>query len=184
MIHSRLLYNASKLEVLLQRLTHQLIEMHLNDESIYLIGIQPRGIHLSKRIRTLLQQIRPQLQVNYGELDTTFFREDFRQPEGFLIPESTWVEFNLNQQRIVLVDDVLFTGRNVRAALEALLSIGKPSKVELLVLVDRKRMRKYPIEAHYVGIPVDTLDNETVIVNWQETTGQDSILIHSTEPQS
>lgn len=171
---SRALFAPGQLDVTLQRLTHQLIENHLDFARTCLLGIQPRGVHLSRRIRDLLTG--HDLQVPYGELDATFHRDDFRE-RGPLMPNTTTIDFVIDDLNVILIDDVLYTGRTVRAALDAMLAYGRPRNVELLVLVDRKRKRDLPIYADYIGAEADTLDSEYIHVQWAEAHGTDSIRI-------
>jgi len=149
----------------LKRLCFQLIENHDDFGNCVLIGLQPRGIFLSRRIRDELNHLTGKT-LQYGELDSTFFRDDFHLKP--LIPKPTMMDFVVEGKNVVLIDDVLFTGRSTRAALDALQHFGRPSKVELLVLVDRRLSRHVPIQPDYVGIVVDVLQNEKIVVNWQE----------------
>ena len=172
------LFPEGKLQVTLLRLCHEILERHSHLDDVALLGIQPRGVFLSQRIQHLLNQLSPNNQLAYGELDVTFFRDDFRRRERPLEPNKTHVDFLIEKKRIILVDDVLYTGRTVRAALDAMLAFGRPKSVELLVLVDRKRTRDLPIEANYIGIEVDTISSERVIVELQEAGGlTDSVFI-------
>jgi pyrimidine operon attenuation protein/uracil phosphoribosyltransferase len=148
----------------LKRLCFQLIENHDDFTDCVLIGLQPRGVFLSRRIRDELQTLTG-ISLQYGELDSTFFRDDFRLKP--LVPNPTNMDFIVDDKKVVLVDDVLFTGRSIRASLDALQHYGRPSKIELLVLVDRRLSRHVPVRPDYVGITVDVLMNEKVIVNWQ-----------------
>lgn len=173
------LFSPGKLEVVLLRLCHQLIEHHGDFSNSVILSIQPRGKALGRRIHRLLHQLLPDLDLPYGELDVTFQRDDFRRHEGPLIPNQTKVDFLIEGKKVILVDDVLYTGRTVRAALDAMLAFGRPETVELLILVDRHRLRELPIEAVYVGIKVDTVDSEKVIVRLAEEVGEDSIRIES-----
>lgn len=173
------LFSPGKLEVVLLRLCHQLIENHVDFSNSVMLSIQPRGVFLGRRMRDLLHGLIPDLKLPYGELDVTFQRDDFRRHAGPLIPNQTQIDFLIEGKKVILVDDVLYTGRTVRAALDAMLAFGRPDSVELLTLVDRNRKRELPIEAIYVGITVDTLDSEKVIVRLREDGGEDSIRIES-----
>ena len=165
--------------ITLQRLAYQLIEEHDDFSDSALIGLQPRGIYLARRIHTILTGIlRKDIQL--GELDTTFFRDDFRHREQPIIPSSTKVDFLIENKKVVLIDDVLYTGRTIRAGLDALLAFGRPSKVELLVFVDRRYSRQVPVEPDYVGITVDTIVSQKVKVSWKETDGEDGVTMIST----
>jgi pyrimidine operon attenuation protein/uracil phosphoribosyltransferase len=177
-MRSRELFLPHQLHYTLMRLAEQLKENHDAFEDSCLIGIQPRGVYLARRLYRLLTE--SQLKVPYGELDVTFHRDDYKM-RAPLLPNSTQIDFLITEKRVILVDDVLYTGRTVRAALDALLSFGRPSFVELLTLVDRKRKRDLPIMANYVGVEIDSLDSETVTVEWEEVHGKDAVYIH---PQS
>lgn len=178
------LFPEGKLEVTLLRLCHEILERHSQLENVALLGIQPRGVYLSQRIFQLLTELAPHRKIGYGELDVTFYRDDFRRRENPLEPNKTHVDFLIESKHIILVDDVLYTGRTVRAALDAMLAFGRPKSVELLVLVDRKRTRDLPIEANYIGIEVDTVPSERVMVELQEAGGHiDSVYILDTQSE-
>jgi len=173
----RQLIDAERMRLTLQRMAMEVLENHPGLHNLCLIGIQPRGVPLAFRMQQLLQSQEPGLAVPAGTLDVTFHRDDILRRAEPLIPKSTDVPFSLEGKHILLTDDVLYTGRTVRAALDALLQFGRPRNVELLVLVDRIRRREVPIEARYYGIKIDTLDSERVTVDWQELQGQDSVQI-------
>ncbi|MEO8068223.1 MAG: bifunctional pyr operon transcriptional regulator/uracil phosphoribosyltransferase PyrR [Flavobacteriales bacterium] len=159
------------------RLCHQLIEDHGDMANTALIGLQPRGVLLGKRLKKELQGILKRDSITYGALDITFHRDDFRQRSVTAAPSSTDLDFNLDGMHVVLVDDVLFSGRTVRAGLDALLSFGRPASVQLLVLIDRRFSRELPIQPDYVGRWVDSIADQRVTVEWQETEGKDRVLI-------
>lgn len=173
------LFQGNKLEVTLSRLCHQLIENHGKFSNTVILGLQPRGVYLSRRIHSLLGDILPLADIPYGELDVTFYRDDFRRQDSPLIANQTAIDFLIEGKNVILIDDVLYTGRTVRAALDAMLGFGRPANVELLVLVDRHRMRELPVQPKYVGIRVDTLPTEKVIVRLKEGGGKDSVRIES-----
>ncbi len=162
------LFSGKKLEVTLLRLCHELIENYDVFANTVILGIQPRGVYLSRRIHKLLKELLPDFHIPYGELDVTFFRDDFRRRDTPINPNQTHIDFLIENKKVILIDDVLFTGRTVRAALDAMLAYGRPQSVELLVLVDRKRTRELPIEPGYVGVKVDTIETERVIVRLTE----------------
>lgn len=174
----RELFDKARLEVTLMRLAHEVLEKHPDLGKVCMLGLQPRGVHFSRRMHGLLAELAPEQKLNYGELDATFFRDDFRRGKP-LLPNATTINFVLEDLTVILVDDVLFTGRTVRAALDAMLAFGRPRSVELMVLIDRKRMRELPVEAYYTGIGVDTLNHEKVFVQWQEVHGADGVRIES-----
>ncbi len=173
----RVILNSRHFKLTIERLCYQLIEDHGDFSNTALIGVQPRGVHLSKRIVQRLQAINPALQLQYGVLDVTFYRDDFRQKEKPMTPEETRIDFSLENQRVILVDDVLYTGRTIRSAMDALLDYGRPDRIELLALVDRRFSRDVPIKADYVGKTVDAIVSERVKVEWEEVNGEDNIWI-------
>lgn len=162
-------------EITLVRLCHQLIEVHNNFENSVIIGLQPRGVYLAHRIKNELQKILKTKKVNCGDLDITFYRDDFRKKE--LIPNRTNIDFIIEDKNVIIVDDVLFTGRTIRAGLDAMLAFGRPKDVELLVLVDRRFSRHVPIQAKYVGLTIDSIESQNVKVEWKETDGKDKITL-------
>ncbi|MDX2061664.1 MAG: bifunctional pyr operon transcriptional regulator/uracil phosphoribosyltransferase PyrR [Bacteroidia bacterium] len=173
----RLLFDGTRLSLTLERLAWQVIENRLGTQNLCLIGLQPRGVYLARRIHNLLQELLPDAQIPYGELDATFYRDDFRRGKGPLVPNATRIDFLLENRTVLLVDDVLYTGRTIRAALDALLAFGRPEAVQLLVLIDRRWKRELPIQATYVGLEVDTPSDERVLVSWSETGAPDGVRI-------
>jgi pyrimidine operon attenuation protein/uracil phosphoribosyltransferase len=173
----RVILDSKKFSLTIERLCHQLIENHKHFENTCIIGIQPRGIFLSNRIVSRLHKIDKTLQIKHGLLDITFYRDDFRRREKPLTPSTTKIDFSIENKKVVLIDDVLFTGRTIRAALDALLDFGRPAHVELLVLIDRRFTRDLPIQADYVGKTIDSIESEHVKVEWQERDGADTIWI-------
>lgn len=171
----RILLQEKQFDITILRLCHQLIEVHGDFKNSVIIGLQPRGVLLAKRIQQVLQQILKTKKINCGELDITFFRDDFRKKE--LIPNRTNIDFIIEDKNVVLVDDVLFTGRTIRAGLDAMLAFGRPKDVELLVLVDRRFSRHVPIQAKYVGITIDSIEKQNVKVDWKETDGKDKVTL-------
>jgi len=174
-VQPKILLEKTKFDVTIKRLCHQLIEVHNDFSKTVIIGLQPRGIYLARRIQKELEQILKVKKVNCGELDITFYRDDFRKKE--LIPNRTNIDFIIEEKNVVLVDDVLFTGRTIRAGLDAMLAFGRPNDVELLVLVDRRFARHVPIQAKYVGITIDSIESQNVKVDWKETDGKDKITL-------
>jgi pyrimidine operon attenuation protein / uracil phosphoribosyltransferase len=150
----------------LQRLCYQLIENHNHFNNSVIIGLQPRGVALARQLYDKICEVIG-CKFPYGELDTTFFRDDFKLKP--LVPQSTSIDFEVDNKSVILIDDVLYTGRSVRSALDALTHFGRPSSVELLVLIDRRFSRHLPIQPDYVGVTVDAVNNEKVIVDWQNT---------------
>lgn len=162
-----------------ERLCHQLIEDHGDLRGVALIGLQPRGVLLARRLRTELQRIVGAEHLQYGELDITFHRDDFRHRATPPAPSATDIDFSLDDRHVVLVDDVLFTGRTIRAGLDALLAFGRPASVQLLVLIDRRFSRELPIQPDYVGRRVDSIAGQHVVVQWRENDGKDQVLLQS-----
>jgi pyrimidine operon attenuation protein/uracil phosphoribosyltransferase len=174
------LFPEGKLEITLLRLCHQLVETYGDFSHTVLLGAQPRGVFLAKRIKRILENL-VGVDLPLGELDATFFRDDFRKRSAPLQANQTRINFLIEDQRVILIDDVLYTGRTVRAGLDAMLAYGRPQSVELLVLVDRKRKRELPVEASYVGISVDTIETQRVRVELEEGGGDDQVLLVSQE---
>jgi pyrimidine operon attenuation protein / uracil phosphoribosyltransferase len=171
----KILLEKIQFDITIKRLCHQLIEVHNDFEKTVIIGLQPRGIYLAKRIQAELINILKNKKVLCGELDTTFHRDDFRKKE--LIPNRTNIDFIIEEKNVILIDDVLFTGRTIRAGLDAMLAFGRPNDVELLVLVDRRFSRHVPIQAKYVGITIDSIESQNVRVEWKETEGKDKVTL-------
>ena len=166
--------NANELSTILHRLSYQLIEDHNDFSNTVLIGIQPRGPILATR---LLQLLNDNDNINLGFLDITFFRDDFRRSEKSLKASTTSLDFAIEGKTVILIDDVLFTGRSIRAALDAIQSYGRPKAIQLLTLIDRRFSRELPIQPDYCGIQVDSRLNEKVKVNWNENDGEDSVYL-------
>jgi pyrimidine operon attenuation protein/uracil phosphoribosyltransferase len=177
-MEKQVILNSKHLELTLKRLSHELIESHNDFSDTVLVGLQPRGIYVVSQLKKQLEIILGK-EIICGNLDITFFRDDFRRREKPLIPSITNIDFSLENKKVVLVDDVLYTGRTIRAGLDALLTFGRPSKVELLVLIDRRFRRDLPIQADYVGKMVDSLISERVSVEWQEIEGEDKIVLYT-----
>src|SRR5690554_8383 len=168
----RLILNHTQLSLTIKRFCFQLIERHNDFSNSVLIGLQPRGVYLAKRIHKELHAILGHTKVPLGSLDTTFFRDDFRRREGLLIPNKTQIDFIIEGKKVILIDDVLYTGRTIRSGLDAMLAYGRPDLVELLVLVDRRYSRHLPIQPDYIGIAVDSVESERVEAQWDEIEGK------------
>lgn len=166
-MQKRLLFDSRLLRFTIARLCQQLIESHGDFSNTVLIGLQPRGIFLAERIKKNLEELLGK-KVQLGYLDTTFHRDDFRRRDTPIIPHETRVNFIIEGKKVVLIDDVLFTGRSVRAALDAMVTFGRPSKVELLILIDRMYSRDIPVEATYVGRKVNTVRSQRILVELKE----------------
>ena len=170
----RVLLENKQLEVTLTRLCYQLIEVHNDFSNSVIIGLQPRGVFLARRLQVLLEKIL-KTKVHCGDLDITFYRDDFRKKE--LKPNKTNIDFIIEDKNVILVDDVLFTGRTIRAGLDAMLAFGRPNDVELLVLVDRRFSRHVPIQAKYTGLIIDSIQTQNVKVEWKESDGKDCVTL-------
>lgn len=175
----RLLFTPQQLNITINRLCHQLIEIHDDFSNSVIIGLQPRGIFLAKRIHSTLQTILGRNEIRYGELDVTFYRDDFRRKD--LVPNKTHIDFIIEDKNVIMIDDVLYTGRTIRSGLDALMAFGRPKDVELLVLIDRRFSRNLPIQAKYAGRVVDTIASENVKVEWKETGGEDHVWLITQE---
>ena len=177
----KIVINKSKFNIIVERLSHQLIENHGNFKETVLIGIQPRGTHLCDRIYQKLSSLLSNQNIKIGNLDITFYRDDFRRRQEPLEPQTIDIDFSIEGKHVVLIDDVLYTGRSVRAAMDALLAFGRPKSVELMVFIDRRFSRHLPIQPNYVGQKVDTITSEKVIVEWEEINGNDQVILLNPE---
>ncbi len=162
----RLILNHQLIELTIQRLCQELIENHDDFENSVIIGLQPKGIFLAEHIKKQLKELLGK-EVPMGYLDVTFYRDDFRRRDNAIKVNETRIDFVIENKKVILIDDVLFTGRTVRAALDAMIAFGRPEKVELLVLIDRKYSRDVPIEPNYYGKQVDTIHTQKVLVELQ-----------------
>lgn len=168
--------DSHKFHVVIERLSHQLIENHLDFSDTVIIGIQPRGIFLSDRVVAYLRPLVGNT-IPYGKLDITFYRDDFNTAGTLHIPSQTEIDFSIEGKNVVLIDDVLFTGRTIRSALDAILDFGRPRKVELMTLIDRRFSRELPIQADYTGMMIDSLISQKVRVFWKERDGKDEVVM-------
>lgn len=171
----RIVIDSKLMNITIERLCQQLIENHGAFENSVIIAIQPRGIHMANRMCKKLREILNK-EIPLGYLDVTFFRDDFRRKEVPIKANATKVPFLIEDKKVILVDDVLYTGRTVRAALDAMIGFGRPERVELCVLVDRKYSRDLPIQPDYFGKEVDCLDSEKVIVRFTEQGEQEDYI--------
>ena len=173
----KILLTSKEVNIILHRLACQLIENHLDFSNSVLIGIQPRGVSLAERLKTILETEYNIKIIPLGFLDITFFRDDFRRGEKQLEANKTQIDFLVEDKKVVFIDDVLFTGRSIRAALTAIQSFGRPSEIELLVLIDRRFSRHLPIQPDYRGRQVDVINDENVKVCWKEKDGEDAVYL-------
>ncbi len=167
--------NEQQVAITIKRLAHQVVENHTSPENLVIIGIQPRGVYVSDQLVLELKKLVPEGTVQYGILDITFYRDDVRN--ALHIPNETDIPFSIENKHVVIVDDVLYTGRTIRAALDALLDYGRPSRVELCVLIDRRFSRQLPIQPDYVGKPIDSIISQKVKVLWKERDGRDEVVL-------
>ena len=180
---SKIILGKQQFEITINRLCYQLIENHNDFKNTVIIGLQPRGIFLSERICTTLKKLLPASNIKSGHLDITFYRDDFKRRDNVIIPSTTAIDFIIENMHVILVDDVLYTGRTIRAGLDALLAFGRPERVELVTLIDRKFSRHLPIEPNYTGIAIDTISSDKVIVKWKETDGEDGVKLITKEKE-
>ena len=173
----KVLLNAKEVNIILHRLACQLIENHNDFTNTVLIGLQPRGKYLANRIAQILKAEYKIKNIQLGHLDITFFRDDFRRGDKPLEANTTDIDFIIENKKVVFIDDVLYTGRSIRAALTAIQSFGRPNEIELLTLIDRRFSRHLPIQPDYRGRQVDAINNEKVKVNWIENDGEDSVYL-------
>ncbi len=171
------LFTSQQLQITIERLAQQLLENHLDFSETVIIGMQPRGVYLSNRIHSKLKELLPGIHIPYGKLDITFYRDDFNTSPELHIAQETDISFSLENKKVILIDDVLYTGRTIRAGLEALLDFGRPEMVELLVLINRRFSRELPIQPDYVGMMVDAVDAQKVKVLWKEKDKKDEVIM-------
>jgi pyrimidine operon attenuation protein / uracil phosphoribosyltransferase len=167
------LLNQQQIQLTIKRLANQVLENNVELKNTVLIGIQPRGIFLSDRIVKELSSLTNQ--IFYGKLDITFYRDDIRKE--LHIPNQTDIKFSIEGKKVVLIDDVLYTGRTIRAALDALMDYGRPEKVELMVLIDRRYSRQLPIQADYIGKSIDSIVTQKVKVLWKDRDEKDEVIL-------
>ncbi len=174
---SKIILNSNQLDILTNRLVCQLIENHNDFSNTVLIGLQPRGVYFLNKIISLLKNKYNCKNISYGLLDITFFRDDFRRNDKPLNPNISDINVKIESKSVVLIDDVLYTGRSIRAALTAIETYGRPKLIELLILIDRRFSRELPIQPNYIGLEVDSIQNNRVIVNWKENENEDSVYL-------
>ncbi len=173
----KVLLSEKEINIILHRLACQLLENHLDFKDTVLIGIQPRGIFVAERLTKILKEEYGVKEIKLGFLDITFYRDDFRRGDKTLEATKTKIDFLIEDKKVVLIDDVLYTGRSIRSALTAIQSFGRPSEIELLALIDRRFSRHLPIQPNYRGRQVDAINNEKVKVLWKENDGEDVIYL-------
>ncbi len=165
----------AQLSLTIRRLAHQVLESGTDNGNTVLIGLQPRGVFVSDRLVAAIRKEFPGIEIPYGRLDITFYRDDIRKQ--LHIANQTDIPFSVEGKKVVLIDDVLYTGRTIRAAMDALLDFGRPARVELCVLIDRRYSRELPIQPDYVGKSVDSIVSQKVKVYWKEKDERDEVVI-------
>ncbi|MET6991094.1 bifunctional pyr operon transcriptional regulator/uracil phosphoribosyltransferase PyrR [Sediminicola arcticus] len=173
----KVLLSSKEIHIILHRLACQLLENHLDFSNTVLIGLQPRGTFLAERLAKILKEEYGIKTIELGFLDITFYRDDFRRGNKPLEANETKMDFLVDDKKVVLIDDVLYTGRSIRAALTAIQSFGRPLEIELLTLIDRRFSRHLPIQPNYRGRQVDAINDEKVKVMWKENDGEDTIYL-------
>jgi pyrimidine operon attenuation protein/uracil phosphoribosyltransferase len=181
-IESRIILNSKQLNLSIERICYQLIENHNDFSESVLVGLQPRGVFVAQRVQERLRELIGK-DVQTGSLDITFNRDDHRRRETPLIPSETNMDFLIEGKNVIMIDDVLFTGRTIRAGMDAMLAFGRPKVVELLVLIDRRFSRQLPIEPNYVGERIDTIVSERVEVALKESGGDDTVILYSPDTE-
>ncbi len=166
-----------------ERICQNLIEKYDDFADVCIIGVQDRGAIFSDRIVELLHN-RKITDFDYGKIDISFHRDDYRKRDRPLAPSQTEIDFIIEDRKVILVDDVLYTGRSIHAAISALQQFGRPSQIELLVLVDRRFNRHFPIHPDITGITVDAIDEAYVRVEWSHLDGKDQIKLFSKKESS
>jgi len=159
----------------LYRLSHQVLEKYKNPQDLALIGIHTRGVDLARRLKTVFRE-RENLEIPLGILDITLYRDDLTAVAEVPLVKETTINFDISGKTLILVDDVLFTGRTIRAALDEIMDFGRPRRIALLVLVDRGH-RELPIRADFVGKNIPTSREELIEVRLKETDGKDEVVI-------
>lgn len=170
-----LILDSSDINRIITRIAHEIIEKHKGVEKLALIGIQTRGVYLAKRIQLEIERTEGTL-VPRGELDINLYRDDWTRISQHPIVRPTEIPFEVNDVKIVLIDDVLFTGRTIRAAMDALMDFGRPARIELAVLADRGH-REFPIQPDYTGKYIETKYNETINVLLSDCDETDGVVI-------
>ncbi len=171
----RELLNAADINRILTRITYAILEEHRGTENLVFIGIHTRGVYLAKRLQSLILKTE-NVEIPTGDIDINLYRDDWTRIGHHPVVQETDITFSVDEKQIILVDDVLFTGRTIRSAMDALMDFGRPDRIELAVLVDRG-FRELPIQANYTGKVVETRYSDTVNVLLKEHDGEDKVLI-------
>ncbi|MGD9677886.1 MAG: bifunctional pyr operon transcriptional regulator/uracil phosphoribosyltransferase PyrR [Vulcanibacillus sp.] len=161
----------------LTRIAHEILEKNKGTEDLVLIGIKTRGIYLAKRLFDIIVEIEG-YKVPLGEIDITLYRDDLSERGNQALIKGSEISFDINDKKVILVDDVLYTGRTVRAALDALIDYGRPKLIQLAVLIDRGH-RELPIRADYIGKNIPTSGDEMIFVQLMEIDNSEQVIIKS-----
>jgi pyrimidine operon attenuation protein/uracil phosphoribosyltransferase len=175
MPNEKVILKAKDIDRILTRMTHEILETHKGVEDLVLIGIRTGGVYLADRIQKKISDIEDVL-VPKGDIDINLYRDDWTRISHQPVIQKTEIPFSLDEKKVILIDDVLFTGRTVRAAMDVLIDFGRPKRIELAVLIDRGH-RELPIEANYVGKYVKTIYDTTVNVYLQELAKRDEVVV-------
>jgi pyrimidine operon attenuation protein/uracil phosphoribosyltransferase len=175
------LMNNKDIDRAITRMAHEIIEKNKGIEGLCLVGIQRGGVYLAQRLAEKITRIEKK-EIPAGSLDIAFYRDDLNIRKEQPLVRRTEISFEINDLKIVLVDDVLFTGRSIRAAMDALMDIGRPALIQLAVLIDRGH-RELPIKADYVGKNIPTALSETVVAQFEEQGLEDRVILEKTEEQ-
>ena len=178
-MNSTTILNPIQFHLTVTRLCYELIENHDDFSQSAIIGMQPRGIYLVKRLEKELHSILGDIKIPVGALDITFYRDDFRRRDTPIAANKTEIDFIIEEKNVILVDDVFFTGRSLRAGLDAMLAFGRPKQVEMLTLIERKYSRHFPLQPDYIGKSVDSLSSQRVDVEWEEINGKDMVKLYT-----
>jgi pyrimidine operon attenuation protein/uracil phosphoribosyltransferase len=170
----KILLDDTHMDLTIQRLAHQILEENPTAADTVFIGIQPRGTFFSNRLVPVLEKLY-RTPIHYGQLDITFYRDDINRK--LHLPNQTKIDFSIDGRNVVIIDDVLYTGRTIRSAIDALIDFGRPAKVELCVLIDRRFSRELPIQPDFAGRAIDTIFSQRVTVKWQERDGVDEVVL-------
>ncbi len=171
------LLDKKDIDRILTRMAHEILEVHHGSENLALIGIQTRGVNLARRLRKKIREIEG-VDIPAGEMDINLYRDDWTRIAHHPEVRTTQVDFSVDGRQLILVDDVLFTGRTIRAAMDAVMDFGRPDRIELAVLVDRGH-RELPIEGNYVGKVIETRHSQTINVRLAGVDGEDEVVLES-----
>ncbi|MFN8284535.1 MAG: bifunctional pyr operon transcriptional regulator/uracil phosphoribosyltransferase PyrR [Chitinophagales bacterium] len=166
--------NGKQIQLTIERLSREVIESFDLTNTV-IIGVQPRGSLLAKKVHAKIEQLTLQ-KIALGKIDTTFHRDDFRRGKS-LNAKVTEIDFPIENKNVLLVDDVLYTGRTIRAALDALMDYGRPTRIELLILIDRRFNRELPIQPDFTGKVIDTIENINIEVHWAKDENEENEVV-------